>query len=192
MSLLGIVVLASACASGGQQQIAEEQRGISSMNISVTGLAAGVDLRYIEELSPAVDTLDAPLEAVWTALPDAYVRLGIPIRSVNPEARLLGNDGFTARGELGGRRISGYLHCGRTMTGDIADEYDVRLTILTQLQAVEGRTDRTRVVSVVDAVARPTTRSGNALRCSSTHALEDAILGAIGLALAGSGTGGGG
>jgi hypothetical protein len=188
--LLVSLVAAVACASTGQTEIADEQSGVSSMNIDVGGMSSAYDLRYVEDLTPVVDTVDAPLDPVWNALPDAYVRLGVPLREVNPEAHLLGNDGFRVRGELGGERISRYIHCGRTMTGDIADQYDIYMTILTQVQAVEG-TDRTRVVSLVDARAQPTSRSGNALRCTSSQRLEDAILGAIGLAMAGSGMDGG-
>ena len=194
LSLLAALLaslVAAACVSTGQREIAGEQSGVSSMNIDVGVVSSAYDLRYVEDLTPVVDTVGAPLEPVWNALPDAYVRLGIPLRSVNPEARLLGNDGFRARGELGGERISRYIHCGRTMTGDIADQYDIYMTILTQVQAVEG-TDRTRVVSLVDARAQPTSRSGNAVRCSSRQRLEDAIVGAIGLALAGSAGDGGG
>lgn len=180
LTILAALALAasglSACASGGgQESITEEQRGMSSMRIDVGGLSGAFDLRYVEDITPAVDTLDAPVARVWDALPGAYVELDIPLASVNPEARLLGNDGFRAQGRLGLERISQFIHCGRRMTGDIADRYEVYFTILSQVQEVQG-TERTRIVTLVDATASPSSTSGNAVRCSSRGRLEQRVL----------------
>lgn len=179
LTILSALALAfaglSACASGGgQESISEEQRGMSSMRIDVGGLSGAFDLRYVEDIAPAEDTLDAPVARLWDALPGAYVELDIPLASVNAEARLLGNDGFRAQGRLGQERISQYIHCGRRMTGDIADRYEVYFTILSQVQDVEG-TGRTRIVTLVDATASPSSTSGNAVRCSSRGRLEQRI-----------------
>lgn len=178
----------TACATSGPSRIADEQRAMSSMRIDIGGVSGAFDLRYMEDLRPAEDTIGAPLDAVWNALPGAYVQLDIPLASVNPDARLLGNDGFRAQGRLGEERISSYIHCGRTMTGSIADEADVFFVVLTQLQEVDA--GRTRVVTLVDATARPSATSGNSVRCSSRGRLERALHRRVRLGMAAPGAGG--
>lgn len=141
--------------------------------MTIDAVSSRFDIRYIENVSAVRDTVNAIVEEVWNLLPEAYVELGIPLGGVNPRARLLGNIGFRATGELGEMRISELLHCGRTMTGDIADQYQIHLRVLTQVRDADG----TSVVSsMVDATARPQGVSGNAVRCSSTGRLESEIV----------------
>lgn len=131
------------------------------------------DLEFLDAASVSRDTVRAIIQEVWSRLPESYSELAIPLDGVNPEAWLLGNVGFRAHGRLGGTPMTDYLQCGRTLTGDVADRYEVRLAVATQLHEAEGGTV---VVSAVSAHARPQAVSGNALHCTSTGLLERRIV----------------
>lgn len=162
----------AACASSpGAQQLPEGRSAIGTMTIDAA--TSRFDIRYMEEVSPVEDTVNAIVEEVWNLVPEAYVQVGVPIGGVNPEARLLGNTSFQARGELAGTRLSDLVDCGRTMTGDIANQYDLQFSVLTQVREEGGKSV---VATLVDATAQPRGVSGNAVACSSTGKLEREIV----------------
>lgn len=173
LAALTLVALGAAgCASSqGAQELPDERSGVGT--VTIDAVTSRFDIRVMEEVSPVRDTVNAIVEEVWNLVPEAYVQLGVPISGVNPEARLLGNNGFRARGNFGDTRLSELVNCGRTMTGDIADEYDLRFEVMTQVHDAEGKSV---VTSVVEAVARPRGVSGNAVHCSSTGKLEREIV----------------
>lgn len=163
---------AAGCASsGGAEELPDQQSGIGTMRIDA--VSSTFKFRYIEDVSPVRDTVNAIVEEVWNLLPEAYVQVGVPIAGVNPGARLLGNTNFRAQGNLGDMRLSDLVTCGRTMTGEIAEQYDLVFSVLTQIQEEDGKS---LVSTVVDASARPRGVSGNAVTCSSTGELERAIV----------------
>lgn len=171
-ALATAVLLAGAgCASSGAESLPDENSGIGT--VTIDAVSSRFDIEYMEDVSVTRDTVHAIAEEVWNLVPEAYVQLDIPIRGVNPDARLLGNTGFRARGHLADLRLSRLVNCGRTMTGDIADRYDVELKVLTQVHDVDGRSV---VASVVEATARPRGVSGNPVRCSSSGRLEREIV----------------
>lgn len=173
LAALALVALgAPGCASSqGAQEVPDSRSAIGTMTIDA--VSSRFDIRVMEDVTPVRDTVNAIVEEVWNLVPEAYVQLGVPIGGVNPEARLLGNNGFRAEGNFGDMRLSELVSCGRTMTGDIAEEYDLRFVVMTQVQDAEGRSV---VTSVVRATARPRGVSGNAVRCSSTGKLEREIV----------------
>lgn len=181
IAALGVVGCASSGGSSSpsssadeDQQLPDAETGIGTMTIDVlNSFGSQFRVDYIEDVSPVSDTVNAIVEEVWSLVPDAYVDLGIPIAGVNPEARLLGNTDFRTRSEIADTRISKFLNCGRTMTGDIADQHDILLRVLTQVQDADGKSV---VATVVDATARPRGRSGNTVQCSSTGRLENEIV----------------
>lgn len=173
LALLALIALGAAgCASSqGARDLPDERSGIGT--VTIDAVSSRFDIRVMEDVTRARDTVNAIVEEVWNLVPEAYVQLGVPIAGVNPEARLLGNNGFRAEGNFGDVRLSELVNCGRTMTGDIADEYDLRFEVMTQVHDAEGRSV---VTSVVQATARPRGVSGNAVRCSSTGKLEREIV----------------
>lgn len=175
-SILGGLMLAAlgfaACVSSrGAEELPSAQRGIGTM--SIDAVTAQFDIRYVEDVSPVRDTVSAIVEKVWNLLPEAYAQLDVPIEGANPDARLLGNTGFRPHDRLADMRLSEVVSCGRTLTGELADQYDLQLKVLTQIHEAEGKSV---VSSVVDATARPRGVSGNTVRCSSTGRLEHEIV----------------
>lgn len=182
LAALTLLVLAgTGCASSqGARSLPDERSGIGTMSIDAA--SSRFDIRFMEDVSPVRDTVSAIVEEVWNLVPQAYLQLDVPIRGVNPEARLLGNTEFRAEGNFGDVRLSELVHCGRTMTGEIADRYALQFSVLTQVQEADGRSV---VASVVEATARPRGVSGNTVRCSSTGKLEREIVKHIRLELVG-------
>lgn len=169
-ALLLLLAVAAGCASSASRL--DEDRKVV-WPLQVRGAPGAFDLRFVDAVTTSRDTVSAIIQEVWARLPESYAELGIPLDGVNPDAWLLGNAGFRAHGHLGATPMTEYLECGRTLTGDIADQYELRLAVVTQLREVDGRT---LVVSAVAATARPQATSGNVRRCASTGRLEGRIV----------------
>lgn len=145
---------------------------------------SGISLeRPAEFASISEDTVTAAADSLWVELPKVYDKLGIDDVGQDPSKWLFGNNGFTVRRHLGGERLSHFLRCGSTMTGDVADQYDIHMSVLTQIQPVSS--DASVVRSRVQATAIPRSHSGNAVECSTTGKLEERIAKALALATAG-------
>lgn len=164
-------LLLSACGTSGPDSLSDRPRTQDrDIDLDVEG---DLILRTTEELTVRVDTVDVPAERLWREVPAVYDALGIGITAVNTEARILGGENVRVRGDVGGTRVSRLLRCGVRVTGQIADEYDVYLTSLTQVEALERRS----VVSThVRAHALPGGYTSNAVRCASRGELERRIL----------------
>lgn len=178
LALLLALATAVACASSGQTEVRETDRAITTTTIqglTVGGVNANFDLRFIEDISPREDTLSIDPDLAWGVLPSVYQELNIPLTSINQEARLLGTTERAVQGELGTEPASRYFNCGRTMTGEIAERYQLVITALSQVDEVEGSPERTRIVTLVDAFANPRAAGSGSVRCGSTHRLESQI-----------------
>ena len=106
---------------------------------------------------------------LWAVLGTVYERLQIPVTLSNPPRWEFGNPRFLAR-RIEGARLSNHFDCGRTLTGQRADEYAVTLSVVTRLTDAPG--DSTAVVTTVDGSAKARATSGNALHCASKGTLE--------------------
>ena len=119
--------------------------------------------------------VDAPVQAVWSALADAYQSVGIPVQHVDASRRVIGNRQTVITRDLGGERASQFFDCGRTATGsEAADQYRIQAEITTRATAREE--GGTRLSTSVLAMGRPTQgTSADTKRCWSTGELEDRI-----------------
>lgn len=170
LTLCTVLVLA-ACGTSGPGSLSDQPR-TREQNIDLD-VQGDLILRTTEELTVRVDTVDVPADRLWRHLPAVYDSLGVGISAVNAEARILGVEHTRVRGQVGGTRVSRLLRCGVSVTGDIADEYEIHLTSLTQIEADGGRS----VVSThVRAYALPGGYTSNAVRCASRGELEQRIL----------------
>jgi hypothetical protein len=115
----------------------------------------------------------APLAKVWAAVTASYDSLGIPPTTVDAAEHRFGNRGLQIRRQLAGVPLSRYIDCGSAQARPSADFYDVNLSVLTQLTAIDSA--NTKVVTTVDAMARPVSFTGEYIRCATTGALEARI-----------------
>ena len=106
------------------------------------------------------------------ALAAAYPTLGIEATLVDPPGGKVGNPRFEVTRTLAGDRLSLLFSCGRTMTGDRADEDRIYISLVSA--AVPLDATHTVVETRAEAVARDV-RSGNSgatLPCESLGVLE--------------------
>jgi hypothetical protein len=130
------------------------------------------------------DTVATSVEQVWDVLPVVYESLGIPVTQLDATKHVVGNPGFKLRRQLGGVSLTRYLDCGRGQGGPSAETYEVHLTVLSEVQPAAPAVGTT-VATLVEAMAKPVTFSGEYVRCSSSGTLEARILNGLKARLAG-------
>ncbi len=121
-----------------------------------------------------VQTLAYTADAVWRALPAVFDSLAIPLNSVDPATKEIGNSALKIRVRLGKVYLSRYVDCGTTQIGPNADNYDVVLTVLSRVVA-EGAA-ASKLTTTVQAQARPATYNQAYNQCSSKGQIERRII----------------
>ena len=167
-SLFGLLALA-ACATSSHPESSRPAtesvrvmgaEGMGSMRIAASEGAATADIAY-------------PPDKVWDVLKEVYDSLSIPVGTVDPTRRLLGNTGFKAHQRLGKTSLGRYIDCGRAQGFPSADSYDIYLIITTHVQP--GKDGRSTLSTLVEAAGRPMAFSGEYTKCSTLGTLESAI-----------------
>lgn len=177
---LGILSALAACAppGGGSRAPAPppERRTVTG----VGGSQGNVDITV--EQGVIVTDLLATADAAWEALMPVYQSLEIEIGKIDPDRRAIGHPAISVSRRMAGLRLSRLFRCGDTMTGPIADESRVTVTIETRIEAME---DGSRVLSMISASAIPFDGSGANRECTTTGKLETEIHQALVARLAG-------
>ncbi len=169
---LSIVVL-SGCASSGSA------RGTptSDETVRIVGARETIELRTSATLTASLDTVLAPVDQVWRALPAAYEALAIPVTDLDSATHVIANSGITVRRQLGKVPLTRYLDCGDSQGAPSAETYEIHLSVLTRVQPAAAGTSI--VATTVQATGRPVTLSGTYIRCSSTRQLESRLVNAL-------------
>ncbi len=129
----------------------------------------------------AMHGIDHAPDSVWAVLPEVYERLGIDEAGAVPAERLYGARNVRVR-RIEGQRLSTFIDCGTGPTATPrADEYDVRMTVVTRV--LDGEAGASRLETTVQAAARPRGVSGNPVDCASRGSLEARIATLVNLAL---------
>lgn len=159
-----LIVLSSACASSGANTAPPET--VSRVQLSGAGIAA----ELYNEPGMGGRTVPLDIDLVWGALPDVYEQLDIPDAAGDPQRMLYGNPGYRPR-RIEGKRLSTYIDCGSGATAiPNADQYDVTMTILTQVTREEDG-NGTVIMTTIDANAKPRAHTGNSIHCQSKGVL---------------------
>jgi hypothetical protein len=161
-----LVLFAAACVpqSGESRPNAEPQPAI--INTSTTTM-----VRVSADNSIPVETVRAPIDRVWAALPGVYQELGIPMGMTDPATYTYGNRRVTGN-RIGGVNASEWVRCGNAGSGPSAmSSLRMQLTVITTLQAsAEGVTS---VATQVSGSGTPTEgTSSGAVLCVSNGKLE--------------------
>jgi hypothetical protein len=164
LSLLALAACASAKPGAAIARAPEVPVGSSPFRIRSTA-------------GPAVKVVSFPLEQVWRVLPAVLDSLGIPITDVDASQHVIGNSGFKAHKRLKNVALSKFVDCGSTQGFPSADEYDVNVSVLTQVEP--DATGGTSIATQVVAEGRPLAFAGAYSRCRSTGQLETAIATAV-------------
>ena len=161
---LPMIVIVAAC--GGQPST---QSGTPPQPTRrVIDISGYQRLEIFNEPSTAARTIQFALDDVWAALPAVLDGMGISPTFIDPQSRVIGNQGFRM-GRVDGARPNTFIDCGSGLSGPLANLHEVTLSVLVSLTA-EG--EATVVQTTVDANARPRAVSGNAAHCQSRGELE--------------------
>ncbi len=172
--LLAVVGCASSGAGGSSPAPDQTVRVIGATGSSSLTIP-GSNVSNSRKLANTVDQ-------VWRALPAVFDSLGIPVQTLDPVKHSIGAAGFLARHRLKNVPLSRYVDCGNTQMGPAADDYDVRITLLVDVQPAEG--SAAMVTTTMEAVAKPANYAQDYSRCSSRGSLEDKLFGVLNARLA--------
>ena len=165
-ALTSLALAAAGCASGTAGPHAPG--GVTTVTIR------GADYAYavprLNEPGIRSDEIPAAAERVFTALAASYTALGIPLNTVEPEARTVGATRARLR-RIGERSIAEFFDCGGAF-GNAAARFNVYVTVTSQ--AVPSGSASTSLRSVVTANAKSSTHSTEVV-CNSTKKLEALI-----------------
>lgn len=106
-------------------------------------------------------------------LPAVFQDLGLAIKVVDPQAKLVRGELTRSRRPFGGRMYSQLLDCGSTAAGPNAARYAINLTVQSQVLAVSD--SGTELGTVVQAVAIPDATGGNPVRCVPNDVIAEIV-----------------
>lgn len=168
-ALVGLTLLGAAACGGGSGPAATDAP-MSPRSTLRVGSAAPIEM-YTEAGRGSM-TVPMPADSVWEVLPEVFEALEIPVTRRVPSPREMGNLGFVAR-RVEGKRMNAWVDCGSNLSGQLANLYEVTLSIVVRLQEAEA--GGTLVQTVVDAHGRPRSTSGNQVHCQSRETLEERV-----------------
>ena len=172
MRLIAVIATVSlaACASSGTSGVKPVTE-----TVRVVGPSGTSQMSMTAMDASNVHALPYSLEKVWRLLPAVFDSLGVPIATMDPVKRTVGNTAFKIRGRLKGVPLSRYIDCGNsTQIGPNADSYDVNLVLLADVRSAGAAASS--LTLTFEAVARPATFAQDYSQCSSKATLETRFL----------------
>lgn len=158
-----------ACASSSGTVLRETDSRRSPTIISgADGVTTQIDTQ--RELHAQSRLVSMSASTAYRRMLAAYDVAGLDPNMLSARDFIVGRQNLVVRRRLGDTRLSAYLNCGNSITGDNADSYEVTLTVITQVTPIDE--GMARISTRVDASARPMGTSGNLVACSSTGRLE--------------------
>jgi hypothetical protein len=171
MRRASLLLIAGLCGCAGSSSSSSPQPASQTVRILGPGGSSGPTLNITRTESPNVQTFAFAPDQVWRLLPGVLDSLGIPVGTLEPSKRTIGNSGLKVRSRLKAVPLSRYIDCGSsTQIGPNADNYDVVLTMLVHVQP--GEAGSSTVTTNFDAVARPVNFAQDYSQCSSKGLLE--------------------
>ena len=168
-SLVIVIAMSSiACASGGTSSgnlQSPSERVLMRDNETVVRTTVAPNAKATIAAEPA---------RVFAALKPVLEQLGVPVATVDAATSQVGNANFWRSRKLGNERISLYLSCGNSVTGVIADDYRVYMSVTSQARAngkggTELQTEFTAFARNIDGSA------AERIACGTTGQLEERI-----------------
>lgn len=95
------------------------------------GSSGRIEIR--SEVSVGRRSFGVPADEVWTVLPEVFEKLEVPVSIRDRAALQMGNAQTLVR-RVEGKRMSTYLDCGTSLSGVLADAYDITLQMLVKLR----------------------------------------------------------
>jgi hypothetical protein len=169
-ALLCTIVFLAGCASGGGPASApasQTMRVVGPSSTEAIALSGGPETSTSRSLPYSV-------EKIWRALPAVLDSLGIPIETMDPAKRVIGNTGFKVHSRLKNVALSRYVDCGNsTGIGPNADNYEVHMVFLATVQPAQGNSSQ--VSLTFEAAAKPVNFAQDYSQCGSKAVLEGRV-----------------
>jgi hypothetical protein len=109
----------------------------------------------------------------WPALIQTYASFGVPLQGADAASHVVATQYVHVHGTFAGERMSRWLDCGNSITGDIASNYEVTLRFATVIDTSSA--GRSVLRSAVTATAVAPGSGSTGVNCTSRGALEKRI-----------------
>lgn len=169
-ALVLLSLAAAGCASTGTTSSSPTRLDRSSTTIESVGLTIETTT-VLETVGTRIPT---PAADLWATLPLVYGDLGIALATHDAAQMVIGNPGLIVQGNrLASTRVSRYLNCGVDPLGSpLADRYQVVLSVASRVRTAG---EESLLETQVSGSAGQRGVAGNAVTCTSTGVLEEAI-----------------
>lgn len=171
-----LALFLAACASGGAPDTLNRPAGPSpppDYGPTLDFGAPSFRLLAPEEIQIRRDTLVGDATDHYRRLLAVYEEMELPVTTVNVDALLVGAVRKRVGSRIAGSRISSFLNCGRNNTGRVADQFQVYLTAVSQVEDLED--GGVGLYTHVRGYAIQGGYVGSEVRCVSTGRLEREI-----------------
>ena len=165
-----VAFVLAACGSSGSNA---PESSTNAMETNLQGFSSTYNVTALEEKYVMVNLVPAPLDSVWPVLPGVFLELTVEPGTVDQKAHVISNTSFVVHRSLGGVKLSRYVECGRSISGALADQMDITMSLVVQVVADSAQTSKLRTQLVAYGFSQAT--SGVRVHCSTTGALESHI-----------------
>ena len=163
-----VVCVVAACASANTVSTGYQQE-----HVIVDANGGRFDLLLSHDEYLTSDTLALPPSRAWTGLLQAYASFGVPLQGADGQHYMIATQSFRAHSSFAGERLSRWIECGQTITGDIATSYEVTLHFGTLIDTSDA--GRSIVRTALQATAIAPGSGTTPVECSSRGTLEKRI-----------------
>lgn len=164
-----LVLSVSACASSGSRPESDISRPTERIVASDNQGAIRSSVA-----SNAKVTVDVPPARALAVIKSVYDDLGIPSATVDPASGIITAASFFKTRKLGNANLSTYFNCGSSLTGTVADNYRIYMTVMSAVRS-NGKGGTEIETAVTGNAANMEGSSSGKIPCGSTGQLEDRI-----------------
>jgi hypothetical protein len=165
---IALVLVLCGCATASQPNPPPTEKVLARTN-------AG-EIRSYEGNRSGMIVVKGSSDVVLDALRSAYGDLGIDVELWDPTHRQVGNRNFTKMYRLAGDRMSHFVGCGITETGQAADAFRITMSMVSDVTAAG---DGWQIDTRLDAHADDLASSKGRIACQSRGTLEEKLNGLV-------------
>ena len=158
----------AACASANSINTGYQQE-----HVIVDADGGRFDLLLTRDQYLTSDTLALPPSRAWKGLVQTYAGFGVPLQGADGQHYMIATQQFHAHSSFAGERLSRWIECGQTITGDIATSYEVTLRFGTLIDTSD--VGRSIVRTALSATAIAPGSGTTPVECSSRGYFEKRI-----------------
>jgi hypothetical protein len=164
-----LFTLAACASSTGGPTVTSTQQ-----NETFISGASQYDVSSKEEKDVMEQPILAPLDSAWRALPGVFLELDIEPGTVDQKNHVISNTSFVVRRTIGGVSLSRYVNCGTSISGPMANQLKVTLSLVVQVVATDSSAV-SKLRSQLDGWGVDEGVSSSRIHCGSTGQLEQRI-----------------